>query len=120
MAIMTMGRRRYALAEIALSVVGAAILPRPDRGAVTGGNTFTPSPVASGTACRQVPEAETTAPNERLLRHVLDRNGYGPRPSDIEQLRQMGVADYLVQQLNPNPTVPHYEVNTTRSCAPDR
>lgn len=105
MAIMTMGRRRYALAAVALGVVGSALVLWPDRGAVPGGNTFVPFPVARGTACRQVPEAGTVTPDERLLRHVLDRAGYGPRPGDLEQLRQMGVAAYLVQQLNPDPTV---------------
>jgi uncharacterized protein (DUF1800 family) len=38
--------------------------------------------------------------DERIL-HVLNRLGYGPRPTDLARVRQIGVAAYLDQQLHP-------------------
>ncbi|XLZ69931.1 DUF1800 domain-containing protein [Massilia sp. SR12] len=35
--------------------------------------------------------------------HVLNRLAYGPRPGDLEQLRQTGVQAYIEEQLNPPP-----------------
>lgn len=37
--------------------------------------------------------------------HVLNRVAYGPRPGDIEKLRQSGVQAYIEEQLNP-PALP--------------
>ena len=62
MAIMTMGRRRYALAAVALGVVGSALVLWPDRGAVPGGNTFVPFPVARGTAWRTLVRSRRPEP----------------------------------------------------------
>ena len=33
--------------------------------------------------------------------HVLNRVAFGPRPGDIERVRQMGVQQYINEQLNP-------------------
>ncbi len=33
--------------------------------------------------------------------HLLNRAGFGPRPGDIERVRQMGIERYLDQQLHP-------------------
>ena len=33
--------------------------------------------------------------------HVLNRLGFGPRPGDIERVREMGIAAYIEQQLDP-------------------
>jgi uncharacterized protein (DUF1800 family) len=38
---------------------------------------------------------------EQAALHVLNRLGYGPRPGDIERVRQMGVDRYLDEQLHP-------------------
>jgi len=35
--------------------------------------------------------------------HVLNRLAYGPRPGDIERVRQIGVQAYMEEQLNPAP-----------------
>ena len=40
--------------------------------------------------------------DERALRHVLDRLGYGPRPGDLEELRQLGLAEHIAGQLEPD------------------
>jgi uncharacterized protein (DUF1800 family) len=40
------------------------------------------------------------SPDQQAV-HVLNRLGYGPRPGDIERVRQMGVQRYIDSQLNP-------------------
>src|SRR5215472_79371 len=47
-----------------------------------------------------LPIKELTA-DEAIL-HALNRLAYGPRPGDIERVRQMGLAKWIDQQLNPN------------------
>src|SRR6266850_5963793 len=41
------------------------------------------------------------SPDEAIL-HALNRLAYGPRPGDLERVRQMGLAKWIEQQLNPN------------------
>ncbi len=43
------------------------------------------------------PSAET----DRIV-HLLNRTAYGPRPGDVERVRQKGIAAYLEEQLQPN------------------
>ena len=38
----------------------------------------------------------------RRFLHALNRLAYGPRPGDVERVRQMGLAKWIDQQLNPN------------------
>src|SRR6267378_8676793 len=40
------------------------------------------------------------SPDEAIL-HALNRLGYGPRPGDMERVRQMGLAKWIEEQLNP-------------------
>ncbi|HLW99644.1 MAG TPA: DUF1800 domain-containing protein [Candidatus Acidoferrales bacterium] len=39
------------------------------------------------------------------ITHALDRLGYGPRPGDLQRIRQMGLETWINQQLHPE-TVP--------------
>jgi uncharacterized protein (DUF1800 family) len=39
---------------------------------------------------------------DEAILHALNRLGYGPRPGDVERVRQMGLAKWIDQQLNPN------------------
>src|SRR5262249_6819663 len=39
-------------------------------------------------------------PDQQIL-HALNRVGYGPRPRDLEPVRQVGLATYLGRQLDP-------------------
>jgi uncharacterized protein (DUF1800 family) len=41
------------------------------------------------------------SPDEAIF-HALNRLAYGPRPGDIERVRQMGLTKWIDQQLNPN------------------
>ncbi len=45
--------------------------------------------------------AEMAQEDPRLLRHVLDRVAYGPRPEDISRVQAQGLDAYLASQLNP-------------------
>jgi uncharacterized protein (DUF1800 family) len=40
-------------------------------------------------------------PDEAIL-HALNRLAYGPRPGDIERIKQIGLAKWIDQQLDPN------------------
>src|SRR6267143_389063 len=40
------------------------------------------------------------SPDEAIL-HALNRLAYGPRPGDVEHVRQMGLAKWIEEQLNP-------------------
>jgi uncharacterized protein (DUF1800 family) len=51
----------------------------------------------------RLPASPLTADQQIL--HTLNRLGYGPRPGDVERVRQIGVAAYIEQQLSPS-TIP--------------
>jgi uncharacterized protein (DUF1800 family) len=50
-------------------------------------------------ALKGLPITELTT-DEAIL-HALNRLAYGPRPGDVERMRQMGLAKWIDQQLNP-------------------
>src|SRR6266567_946347 len=39
---------------------------------------------------------------DEAVSHALNRLAYGPRPGDVERVRQIGLAKWIEQQLNPN------------------
>jgi len=49
-----------------------------------------------------LPIAELSA--DEAIQHALNRLAYGPRPGDVERIRQMGLAKWIDQQLNPKAT----------------
>src|SRR5229473_2814343 len=51
-------------------------------------------------ALKGLPITELSA-DEAIL-HALNRLAYGPRPGDVERVRQMGLAKWIEQQMNPN------------------
>jgi len=51
-------------------------------------------------ALEGLPITELSA-DEAIL-HALNRLAYGPRPGDLERVRQMGLAKWIEQQVNPN------------------
>jgi uncharacterized protein (DUF1800 family) len=40
-------------------------------------------------------------PDDKTILHVLNRLGFGPRPGDVDRVRQVGLAAYIDQQLHP-------------------
>jgi uncharacterized protein (DUF1800 family) len=53
-----------------------------------------PDPVLKG-----LPVTELSA--DEAIQHALNRLAYGPRPGDVERVRQMGLAKWIDLQLNP-------------------
>ena len=49
---------------------------------------------------KNLPITELSA--EEAIQHALNRLAYGPRPGDVERVKQMGLAKWIDQQLNPN------------------
>src|SRR5260370_21143933 len=46
----------------------------------------------------------TELSSDEAILHALNRFAYGPRPGDVERVRQMGLAKWIEPQLNPNST----------------
>jgi uncharacterized protein (DUF1800 family) len=59
--------------------------------------------LATATVLVSAAAAKAPAPSndETTITHVLNRLGYGPRPGDLEKVRQIGVMTYIEQQLHP-------------------
>jgi Protein of unknown function (DUF1800) len=51
-------------------------------------------------AAAVAPSVPQISPDQKVL-HVLNRLSFGPRPGDVEMVRQMGVAKYIDLQLHP-------------------
>src|SRR6266852_7561002 len=65
-----------------------------------------PAPAAKDKKPKQDPALKglsvTELSSEEAILHALNRLAYGPRPGDVERVRQMGLAKWIDQQLNPN------------------
>ncbi len=57
-------------------------------------------PVSSSKVLKGLPITELSE-SEAIL-HALNRLAYGPRPGDVERVREMGLAQWIEQQLNPD------------------
>jgi hypothetical protein len=77
--------RRAASAVLALAIAGmlalAAIVP-----------------VVADSKSKAVSSGLT--PDQKII-HLLNRIGYGPRPGDVERVKQMGIEKYIDLQLHP-------------------
>ncbi|HEY4979682.1 MAG TPA: DUF1800 domain-containing protein [Candidatus Acidoferrum sp.] len=51
-------------------------------------------------AFKGLPITELTT--DEAIFHALNRLAYGPRPGDLDRVKQMGLAKWIEQQLNPN------------------
>ncbi len=58
-----------------------------------------PPPVSSPIPRLVLPPSPLT--EDQQIVHVLNRLGYGPRPGDMERVKQMGLAAYIERQLDP-------------------
>jgi hypothetical protein len=52
-------------------------------------------------AARNRPAAIPDNPDAATILHLLKRTSYGPRPGDLERVREIGLAKYIDQQLHP-------------------
>jgi len=65
-----------------------------------------PAPAVRASAPEPPPAVRVTLPKSALsederITHALNRLGYGPRPGDVERVRQMGLARWIERQLEP-------------------
>ena len=64
------------------------------------------APIIRNRAARELPQSLKGLPpsdltEDEAVAHALNRLGYGPRPGDVETVRQMGVAKWIDRQLHP-------------------
>jgi uncharacterized protein (DUF1800 family) len=59
------------------------------------------STLAADTLTSVQPASSAELTEQQKIVHVLNRLGYGPRPGDVERVRQIGVDAYIRQQLHP-------------------
>ncbi len=59
------------------------------------------APSAPRTSAPRITLAASPLTEEQQIVHVLNRLGYGPRPGDVERVKQMGLAAYIERQLDP-------------------
>ncbi|MBO0797378.1 MAG: DUF1800 family protein, partial [Blastocatellia bacterium] len=50
---------------------------------------------------RKPPKTPPPLTEEQKILHLLNRTAFGPRPGDIQRVRQMGIDRYLEEQLHP-------------------
>lgn len=93
--------------KIFLGLILAAVLPLSADVVFSAGfekgPSYTIPPVSAGSQAVRPQEAATIQyDQDRLIAgHVLRRLGFGPAPSEMNAILQMGPAAYINQQLNP-------------------
>ena len=95
--------RLSAVVAIAVAITVATPLgilvaaPEPGAGAEKHSES---AAAASGKFKGHLPITELT--EDQAILHALNRLSYGPRPGDIERIRQMGLEKWIDQQLHPD------------------
>ena len=95
-------RRPDALLIAAIGLLSAGlvfVIPYLTAGGDKGAN----NPAQNGSRVPQslkgLPPSDLT--EDQAIAHALNRLGYGPRPGDIETVKQMGLAKWIDRQLHP-------------------
>jgi uncharacterized protein (DUF1800 family) len=87
---------KFNLRSVAASLLAGALLVAPCLDAAPAKDKKPkPDPILKG-----LPISDLT-PDEAIL-HALNRLAYGPRPGDVERIKQIGLAKWINLQLNPN------------------
>ena len=79
---------------LAGSCVCTFVIDLPVCGAAPVAEKKKTAPVLQGLPITELSEDEA-------VQHALNRLAYGPRPGDVERVKQMGLAKWIEQQLNP-------------------
>src|ERR1700723_1738546 len=92
-----------------LAVTVAALLAALFTIAVPNASAGKHNPTASASADQTVIDGKfkghlpiTELTEDQAILHALKRLAYGPRPGDVERVRQMGLAKWIDQQPEPN------------------
>lgn len=123
------GRVRGLLAQPQLPS-GPTIAPvRPilPSGALAAGERLIALPALTHSQTGRTRRATAPPPltEDQKILHLLNRAGFGPRPGDVERVRQMGLEKYLNQQLLPEDladdllTRPLQALNTLQMAGPE-
>jgi uncharacterized protein (DUF1800 family) len=92
-------RKRTATATIGVLISSALAVAFPYWSTATGKDKDQKSAAKPPAALSGLPGTDLTE-NEAIV-HALNRLGYGPRPGDVERVRQIGLAKWIDQQLHP-------------------
>ncbi|HKQ73574.1 MAG TPA: DUF1800 domain-containing protein [Blastocatellia bacterium] len=60
-----------------------------------------PANISAPTRSRRTTASIPQLTSEQKILHLLNRAGFGPRPGDIDRVRQIGIEQYIEEQLNP-------------------
>jgi uncharacterized protein (DUF1800 family) len=86
--------RAFLALLLTISCVPSLVVDVPALAAATTTDKSSQDPVLKG-----LPITDLNA--DEAIQHALNRLTYGPRPGDVERVRQMGLAKWIDQQLNP-------------------
>src|SRR5262252_7834114 len=97
---------RSACAVLAPGLLALALLSGCSSGASPGSTSRSGPASPAGRLIEPPPRyrvtlAASTLRNDQRILHVLNRLGYGPRPGDLERVRQMGLERWIEGQLEP-------------------
>ncbi len=95
--------RLDAAATIVVAIVTAMLLGNLGAAAAPGASAekhSKPPAAVSGKFKGHLPITELT--EDQAILHALNRLAYGPRPGDIDRIRQMGLEKWIDQQLHPD------------------
>ena len=75
--------------------------------------------IAAGGSVRSLAlsSAVPARPDDKTILHVLNRISFGPRPGDVDRVRQMGLETYIDQQLHPGAHRRHRHDGPTRRAS---
>ena len=105
----------------------APLKPNLPTGAFATGERLIPLP--ANLSNENMRSRKVTAPppigEEQKILHLLSRAGFGPRPGDVERVKQMGIERYLEEQLHPEDVAddflnrPLQSLNTLQATLPE-
>jgi uncharacterized protein (DUF1800 family) len=90
--------KRCRLSRLLVAAVAAVVIAGASAGLYFGSVRAAEKESTRNFAGR-LPITELT--EDQAILHALNRLGFGPRPGDVERVRQMGLENWIEQQLNP-------------------
>ncbi len=103
----------------------AALRPNLPTGALAANERLIPLPDLGDEATRSRKTTISPLTEEQKILHLLNRAGFGPRPGDIERVKQKGIERYLEEQLHPEDiedeflSRPLQSLNTLQATLPE-
>jgi len=102
--------RAFLAALLAAACVCTYVIDVPALAALPAADKKKTDPVLKGLPITELNEDEA-------VQHALNRLAYGPRPGDVERIKQMGLAKWIDEQLNPK-SIDDHAVETRLSVYP--